>query len=110
VLFRSVGPGLDRVEQVVLLVAHGEHDDAGRGKDLPDHPGGIDAVLVGHADVHEDDVRGELLHLGHRLEAIARLSDDLDALLGLEHHAQPAAEPLVVIGDEDPDRLRHGLP
>ena len=59
----------------------------------------------GHPDVHEHDVGGELLGLGDGVLAVLGLADDLDALLGLEHHDQPAAEQGVVVTDQHPDGI-----
>ena len=39
--------------------------------------------------------------LGDRLDAVARLADDLDVLLGLEDHAEAGAHERLVVDDED---------
>ena len=45
-----------------------------------DAAGGLEAVELWHADVHQDDRRVEARGLGDRLEPVARLGDDLDVL------------------------------
>ena len=77
-----------------------------RGHGVGDGPGGLDAAHLRHADVHEDDVGGGLLGLGHGVLAVLGLGDDLDALFRLEHHDQPAPEERVVVADEHPDACR----
>ena len=107
----AVGAGLDRLVEVVLLVADREHEDLGGGHEVADLTGRLDAVDLGHADVHEHDVGGQLLGLGHGLLAVLGLGDDLDAVLGAEHDVEAAAEQRLVVGDEDADDLgRSGRP
>ena len=60
-------------------------------------------LTLGHADVHQDDVRRELLGRGDGGVAVLGLADDLDAVLVLEDHRQAAAEQGVVVADHDPD-------
>ena len=61
----------------------------------------LDPVDLGHADVHEDDVRLQAQRLGDRLDAVRGLADDLDVLLGLEDHAKAGAHERLVVDDED---------
>ena len=61
----------------------------------------LDAVDVGHADVHQDDVRPQAPRLRDRLAPVRRLADDLDVLLGLEDHAEAGADERLVVGDQD---------
>ena len=69
----------DRGEQVLVFGRHGEHHDADLGSLSLDQAGGRHAVAARHVDVHEDQVGGEAAGLLQRLEAVARLADDLDA-------------------------------
>ena len=68
----------------------------------------LDAVQLGHLQVHDDDVRLQLLGGRDRLGARRRLAHDLGLAERREQRAQPAAEDGMVVGDEDADRL-HGL-
>ena len=43
------------------------------------------------------------------LDAVTGLADDLDARLDAEQHGEATAEQLLVVDDEDPDRLGLGV-
>ena len=66
----------------------------------------LEPVELGHADVHQDDVRTEAVGLLYRLEPVARLGHDVDVLLAGEQHAKAGANHRLVVGDEHTDR--HG--
>ena len=68
---------------------------------LEQPPRRLDAVELGHADVHQDDVRLEPPGLGDRLDAVRRLADDLDVLLRLEDHAEARPDERLVVDDQD---------
>ena len=63
---------------------------------------GGEAVEVRHADVHEDEVRAQLLGRVGRLLPVGGLARDLEVLLGVDEHPQPGADEVLVVGDEDP--------
>ena len=98
----AVGARLDRLVEVLLLVAHREHEDL-RRRALPSRIGlgRLDAADPRHPDVHEHDVGSELLGLADGVLAVLGLGDDLDAFLGLEDHVEAAPEQGVVVGDYD---------
>ena len=99
----SGGPGLDRPDDVMVLVVGGEHDDADLrmlGGQAPDRR---DAVEHRHAQVHEDDVGTVPADQGQRLPAVGGLGDHLQVRLGVEHAAQAVTDHRMVVGDEDPD-------
>ncbi|GAA3232156.1 hypothetical protein GCM10020256_47310 [Streptomyces thermocoprophilus] len=75
------------------------------GGDLLDGGAGLDAAPLGHAHVHQHDVGQQVGGLVHGLGPVARLTDDLDVLLGGEHDLQATAEQCVVVHDQDSDRL-----
>ena len=59
----------------------------------------LDAVDPRHAHVHQHDVGRELLGLRDRLFAVLGFGDHLDAVFGVQHDIQPAAEQRLVIRD-----------
>src|SRR6185436_12254886 len=92
-----------------LGIVHRQDQDFGRGQCLADLPRRLEAVQVRHADVQDDDVGTQPLRLVARFAPVDGLADELPALLRLEQRAQALADDLVVVGDEDADRLRlHG--
>src|SRR5262249_49882336 len=102
--------GLDRLEEVLLLVADGQHDDLDARHLVLDGGARLDATAAWHPDVHEHDVRYQVAHLLHGLLAVAALADDLDAVLVVEDHLQTTAEQSMVIDDEDADGITgHGV-
>ena len=58
---------------------------------------------LGHADVHEHDVRAQLGGERHRLRAVAGLAHDLDARLLAQDHAKAGAHQRLVVGKQDAD-------
>ena len=74
--------------------------------------GGGQSVEDGHLDVHDDEVGLDLLGELDGLLAVARLTDDVVALLA-EHLDEVEADQGLVLGDEDPgralDRRRGGV-
>ena len=63
----------------------------------------LDAVELGHADVHQHDGRVEARGLLDRLDAVARLGDDVDVGLAREQQAEAGADHRLVVGDEHAD-------
>ncbi len=96
-------PGLERAVDVLVEVEGGEDQDPGVDLALGDRPGRLEAVHLGHADVHQDDV-GSLAHDEvDGLDAVGRLTDDLDVVGGAQQHGEPAAHERLVVGDGDAD-------
>jgi hypothetical protein len=81
----AAGAGAQRLVDVLVEVERGEHEDAGRRVPARgDHLArGLDAVELGHADVHEHDVGLEPARGVDRLAAVGRLADDVEVLLGV---------------------------
>src|SRR5215469_12316561 len=71
-----VDPRLLGALAIGFLAPARERDDRGTGSELqlPNAPGGIEAVQPRHADVHEDHVRLECLNNFNRLDSVARLT------------------------------------
>ena len=68
-----------------------------------DAPGGLQAVELGHADVHQDDVRMEARGLADGFDAVVGLGDHLDVVLVCEQQPEAGAHHRLVVGDEDAD-------
>jgi len=67
-------------------------------------PRRLDAVDLGHLDVHHDGVGSELFGELDRLAAVARAPDDLEAVVPSEHLLDQGEEGGVVLRDENPVR------
>ncbi|GAA3131097.1 hypothetical protein GCM10020001_061500 [Nonomuraea salmonea] len=99
------GSRLDGLEEVLFLVAHREHDDPGARDGGLDALRGLDAVLPGHAHVHERDVGHEAIGQFDRLLPVARLTDHLDVRLRGQRQCQAPPDQLVIVHDQHADRL-----
>ena len=94
------GPGSQGREDRVVVLAHGQHDDRGRGE-LGGDPGrGLDPAHAGHAQVHEHDVGAGAARLRDRRLPVGRRADDVDARGVLQRRLQALAENGVVVGDQ----------
>src|SRR4051812_14222231 len=73
-----------RVEDVLVHVEGRHHHDLrlACAAVREQAPRRLDAVELGHAHVHQHDVRLEPPRLGDRLDAVGRLADNVDVLLG----------------------------
>ena len=60
------------------------------GQMLLDLPGGFVAVDQGHGHVHDHHVRPEPVGQVHRLAAVGRLADHLDAVLLASSETRPS--------------------
>ena len=60
---------------------------------------------AGHPQVHQHDVGRARDREPHRLFAVRRRADDLDARQQVEQHRQPLAHDALVVGKQDPDRI-----
>ena len=65
--------------------------------------GRLQAVELGHPDVHEDDVRAPAAHEVDCGAPVARLADDGQVGLGVDDDAEPGAQQPLIVGDEDRD-------
>ena len=65
----------------------------------------VDAAAVGQPGVEHGDVGAQRRDPGRGLPRGAGLADDLDVAVALEQVAQPAPDDLVVVEQEDADRL-----
>lgn len=86
-------PGLDRLEDIILVIKGGQDDDARARIDRSNSRRGLHAVLTRHLNVHQHHVRPLALPLQFgigpdSLCAIARLRHHLKARLQLQHSMQ----------------------
>ena len=101
------GAGVAGPPDQVALGERGQDDD--RGESLRgDLLGGRDAVQARHLDVHDDEVRAELLGQVDGGRAVADLASDEVALL-LQHFFQVQPDEGLVFGDNHAQGLAHGL-
>ncbi|HET6749046.1 MAG TPA: hypothetical protein VFL71_07280 [Actinomycetes bacterium] len=83
----------------------GEQQHAGGGACLADQPDQLGHAGAGHVGVDHQHVR---LVGDHRLQgrgAVAGEGDDLQVVLGVQHHAEALHERVVVVRQDDPDGL-----
>ena len=97
------GAGLEHALNRLLVLEPGERDHAGLRASSANLPRRLDAVQLGHADVHEHGVG---LVLGGELDglvAVGRFADDLDLGVVGEHCPDEPAGLVGVIADQKPD-------
>src|SRR4029450_9168825 len=104
-VFRQVAGGtrLPGLVHLAHVRAAGEDQDARLRIAGPNLLRGIDAVHHGHADVHDDHVRLELLRQGDAVFAVVGSADDDDSVLAREHGLDHFDEEGLVVDDQDPD-------
>src|SRR5205823_3171466 len=88
---KTARAGLHRLVDVLVEIESGEDEDsyAVAGSHQPARR--LEAVELGHADVHQHDVRPEVRGLRDRLASISRLSNHGHVLLHVEDQAKAAA-------------------
>ena len=88
---------------VLVEVERREDHDPGVGSAGDDSPCRLDAVDVGHADVHQDDVRPERARELNGLRAVLGLTHHLDPLPRVQDHPEAATDERLVVGEDDAD-------
>jgi len=94
---------------VLVEVEGGEDDDPRRALGFDDLAGGLHAVHLGHAHVHQHHVRRQPLRGLDRLAAVRSLTDYLDVWLGVHHHAKRHPHQLLIVGEQHAGRHREAL-
>ena len=69
--------------------------------------GGLDAVDLGHPDVHQDDVGSLAAGQRYRLAPVGRLAGDFHVGDGVDEQPEGGAQQRLVVGEQDADR--HGV-
>jgi len=80
---------------------HGKADHLDVGVVGGDLPGRVDAVQVGHRDVHDHDVGRQFLGHSHRRAPVRRLADHRKALFAFQQSPQALSYDLVIVRYED---------
>lgn len=83
-----------------LVVVHADDDDGASWFDAQQLGGGADAVVAGHVNVHEHNVRVRVRHCGESRPAITGFADDPEVGLHLEAHPQAAPHVRLVVDEE----------
>ena len=96
--------GLDHGGHVGVVGDDGQRDDARRRMAVQDLASGLGPFEVGHPDVHQDDVRLQLIRESHAHPAARRLRNDLDVGLGSQQRCEPGAKQIVIVDHEHADR------
>jgi hypothetical protein len=104
----TAGAGAECLVDVLIEVERREDQDPGTVVGGEKAPGRLEAVELGHADVHQDDGRVKTACLVDRLETVARFRDDFDVLFARKEHPEAGAHHRLVVGDEYANS--HGRP
>src|SRR5439155_12069137 len=98
----------ERLEEVALVVVHGEDEDLG-GRHLPlDLVGGLKPGHARHRHVQDGDVGLFRDHLLECFDAVLRLCHDLHVGLAVEEQPDARADDSVIVGDQDPHVFASG--
>ena len=85
---------------------HGNDDDThARTFGLYGARGG-EPIHLGHAHVHQHEIRLKAPGQRQRLSPVRRLADDLQAALASEHAPQTGAREIMIVDDHQPSRRR----
>ena len=88
---------LQRLEELFVVIADGQHHDGHVRQGLFDLPGGLQPIHAWHLYIHQDEIGPELAGLDHRLEPVIRLTDHLHIGLRADDARQPLAEQGMII-------------
>jgi len=80
------------VEELLVVLVHGQDDDAGLGVASFQDAGNFETAHLGHVDVDQDDIGHQ--HIGHLDGSltVTGLADDEDIGFGFETPADASAE------------------
>lgn len=95
--------GSEGLYDEVVLLEGGQHEDLDSGQVLVlgDQPGGLDAVQLGHPDVHDHDIGTLGPGQPYRLPPVGGLPDDLHVRLCVDEEPERAPEQSLVVGEQD---------
>ena len=93
-----------RLVDVLIELEGGEDEDTRPlARQRGQLAGRLEAAHLRHLDVHQDDVRSLATCGFDSLTTGARLSDNLEVVLGFEDHPQAGTDEGLVIGEQDAD-------
>jgi hypothetical protein len=98
----AAGARTQRGEDGLVVAVRGEHDNLHLGQVRADATGGLEAVHIGHAQIHEDDVGTVLGGQCNGFRAVAGGADQLDTGQVAQDHGEPVPDDGLVISDEHP--------
>ena len=90
-----------------------ENDDLNLRMKIANFANGLEAIHAGHAEIHNDDIRMEILRLQDRFVAVSSLTADFDVEHGGQQGANAAANEVLIVNNqhpqsESPEGLRVG--
>ena len=97
--------GLERGLHVAVVRGHGQDEHAHVGISLEDRPGRGGSLDIGHAEIHDHDVRPQLVRQPDPHAATGGLRHHLDVGLHGEQRRESRPEEIVIVNDEDANRL-----
>ena len=106
---KPLAPALQRFIDVFVEVEGRQDQDSGCRVGGEDAASSLDAVELGHADVHQDDGWDKACGLLDSLDPVVRFCHHVDVGLVGEQHAEAGADHRLVVGDEDADAHRCAL-
>ena len=102
--------GVQRAEDVVVLLEGREDRDLDLGRDGEHFPRRGDAVEVRHADVHENEVGHLRPCLPYGGAPVTRLAHDFDRVVAGEHPFETSAHQVVIVDQEHAHAPRAHVP
>jgi hypothetical protein len=96
----ALGAGGEGADEEGLVAVHAQHNDADVGIALDDLRRRVDAVELGHSDIHDNNVGRELFGEADGFAAIGGFADDFDSRVGLEQEPKAFANYSVIVGNE----------
>ena len=102
-----VRASVEHLRHNLIGIVHGEDEDL-RRHGTSNLARSLQAIQLRHADVEDDDVGPKVDGLGHGFTPRARFAAHNPPSVPFQHGAHTLPHHVVVIGDEDPERL-HGV-
>ena len=101
---KAARAGLHDRGHVRVVGDDGQGDDADRGVLLEYLAGGLGPLEIGHAHIHQHDVRLQFVRQPYAHTAAGRLRDDFDPVLRIQQRRESGSKQIVVVDDEYADR------
>src|SRR5215213_3404782 len=96
------GAGIQRFEEVVGVLVHGHHQHAYAWMVAFDLAGRRDAVHLGHAYVHQYEIRPQTPAHFDGLQAGRRLADYLQSGFAAKQAPEPPRQKMVIVSEDEP--------